>query len=208
MPVYPLNRTSSLARIADAGVEPLQLADALAYCRVTDSAEIPSVEGATGAAREYVERMTARALTAQSWVLTAEDWHHVYDCADARTIRLERTPLRTVESVKYYDAQTGILTTWDAANYHVLPGHEPGRLVRDADASWPDVAERPDGVQITFTCGYAEPADVPSDLVQAVRFLARHFYDHRALATSERVTAVPYTLECLLDSRRVGGYVA
>ena len=56
------------------------------------------------------------------------------------------------------------------------------------------------GIVITFTAGYGPAAaDVPADLVQAVRLLAAHFYEHRdgpgdtsALPAAARVLLAPY----------------
>lgn len=197
---------ASLALSSDNLAEPLQLDAAMDFCRVTDAEEIPELERTIHAARRHVENLTGRALTLQTWVLTAEDWHHIYDCRDARTIELRRTPLVSVTSVKYYDAATGVLTTWDSANYHVLTGFSPGRIVRDADSSWPNVDDRPDAVQITFVAGYAEVANVPGEHTRAVAYLTRHFYDNRHLASEQRMQALPHTFDALIDTLRVGGW--
>ena len=197
----------SLQRAAGAEVEPVSIEELAAFCRITDAADEAQLKVLGIAARQRVEDLTGRALTEQSWVLQAPDWHHLYDCRDARTIYFDRTPLVSIDSVQYFDAVTETLTTWDAANYHVLTGFEPGRLVRDADSSWPDVDDRPDAVQITFTAGYDDPDDVPQHYAHAVRFLTRHFWDYRDVMVDGRMEEMPQGFDALISGMRVGGYV-
>ena len=64
---------------------------------------------------------------------------------------------------------------------------------------------RPDAVQIIFTSGYgAAAASVPPSLAMAIKFMAAHWYDQRAIITETRsVEVIPHTFDALLAEYRV-----
>lgn len=187
--------------------EPIEVADALNFLRA-DESEAERIAGLIAVAREVVEDFTGRALMAQTWKLTADVWPT--GCGmKGRTLLLERTPLASVTSVKYYACGGSVQTTMDADMYIVQTGATPGRLVLAADESWPDLEDRPDAIEVTFTAGYASAAVVPATLRHAISLLVSNFYDLRApLNIGNIVNELPFNLKHLLESQRVGGWSA
>lgn len=195
--------------------EPIDTLDAVAFLRA-DASESQYIEALVSVAREIVENFTGRALMAQTWKLTADRWR---DCADARspladsvrarTIKLERSPLASVSHVKYWPAVGSTQLTLDASYYITQTGVEPGRIVLKYDQDWPDLADRPDAVEITFVAGYASAAAVPASLRHAVSLTVSHLYDQRApLNIGNIVNEIPFSLRHLLESQRVGNWSA
>lgn len=198
---------TALAKVTDSASEPVTTAELQAFLRIDSQDDATEVAGFITKAREMVEDYTGRALIEQTWKLTASDWPFQTWKNVANVIALARSPLRAVTHVKYYPENGGALTTFSSANYHLLTDHLPGLLVLIENGDWPDIAVRPDAVQITFTCGYADAASVPASLKHAVKLLAAHLYERRG-AIDRDVASVPLQLQHLLDSHRVEGWCA
>ena len=81
-------------------------------------------------------------------------------------------------------------------------------MVLKSDTDWPDIYDRPDAVEVNFTAGYADAASVPKILRHAVLLLISHLYENRAAVSNGQVTEIPYTVKHLLESHRVGGWIA
>lgn len=208
----------SLVRTVDPTLEPVTLAEAQAFLRVDDTdSETDLINALIVAARESVENFTGRALLSQTWKLTMDAWPEptLYRalgvrCDDSRTITLERSPLASVTDVKYYPASGAAQATLDAATYyHVLTGPTPGVIVLKSDQSWPDLYDRPDAVEVTFVAGVSTAAAVPKLLRQAVLLQIAHLYENRTpINIGNIVNELPYSLKAMLESHRVGGWVA
>jgi hypothetical protein len=89
---------------------------------------------------------TVEPVLRQDWRLSPADW----------AIRLPRSPLLSVSSVKYYDP-SGTLTTISPTDYVVDAESDPPRISPASGAYWPSAQFRPGAVQITFVAGYATP---------------------------------------------------
>jgi uncharacterized phiE125 gp8 family phage protein len=187
--------------------EPLEVGDAIAFLRASDD-DAEYVSGLIAVAREMVENFTGRALLTQTWRMAADVWP-TGDGMRWRTITLDRTPLASVTSVKYWPAGGSAQTTLSADMYTVQTGAEPGRLFLNYGEDWPDIEERPDAVEVNFTAGHTSCATVPATLRHATRLLVSHLYDQRApLNIGNIVNELPFSLKHLLESQRVGGWVA
>ncbi len=191
-----------LTRITAPTVEPVTSEEAMAFLRVTDADESPQIESLITVAREMVEDFTGRSLLTQEWKLITSEF-----CG--AVIILDRSPLASIESVKYYPASGAALATLSAATYHALTGPMPGLIVLKSDETWPDLADRPDAVEINFTAGAATVDAVPSVLRHAVLLAVSHLYEIRGpVNIGNIVNELPYSLKYMLESQRVGGWVA
>lgn len=205
--------TSSLTVVSAPATEPITLQEALDYLRVDNTSEDDLVTALIATARATIEQHTNRALFTQTLKLTLDAWP-VLDPynrrgAPADRIALPRAPLATVTSVKYYPADGGAQATMDSADYHVVPGQCPGLIALVDGVAWPDLARRPDAVEITYTAGAADVADIPAGLVHATRFLVAHLYEIRGtVAVGNIVNEIPFTVRNLLELHKVGGYLA
>lgn len=149
----------------------VDVSDVKAQARVTHDTEDALFEVWIRAATDWVEKYTQRALLTQTYVLTAS---HM----PGRIVLPYATPLQSITSVKYYDAD-GVDQTWSSSNYRALTGDEPGGIEIVTDATWPTVAERSDAVRITYVVGATSPIEVPASLVQAVQLLVAHWSANR-----------------------------
>jgi uncharacterized phiE125 gp8 family phage protein len=220
----------SLVRITAPEVEPVSVEEAMAYLRVTDGDESVAIETSISVAREMVENFTGRAMLTQTWQYISQDWPR-YSAArislsdansvaiessswrsysnDSRSIFLDRTPLASVESVKYYPADGTAQTTLATSAYHVLTAPQPGLVYLKSAESWPAIADRPDAIEVNFTAGYATPDLVPAVQRQAVLLALSHVYENRgAINIGNIVNELPFSLKYMLESQRVGGWVA
>ena len=111
-----------------------------------------------------------------------------------------------MESVKYIASGETELTTMDAADYVVITAAEPGMIYISADL--PELADRPDAIQIEFTAGYASPDDVPAMHRHAIKVLVANFYEQRGSIAFGQPYDVPQVLNVLLASQKIGGWVS
>lgn len=191
---------------------PVSVAEQKAHCRVDVSADDTYIGAVIGAATDWVEHRTGRQLVTatlrQSWdsypsvfhpprVITqaygARVW---YMGMEASMLTLDREPVQSVSSVKYYDI-TDTLQTVNASTYWVDLASTPPRIVpKDA---WPNILfGRPNAFQITFVAGYGVASAVPLMLKQAVMMLAAHWYEQReSVKIGAMVTEVPQSVESI-----------
>lgn len=203
----------ALSLVTGPTFEPLTLEEALDFLRVDNADESPLIEALIAVAREVVEQHTNRALCTQTLRLTRATWPacdpYNRHAAPRTAITLPRAPLASVTTIKYYPADGGAQATLDSAAYHVATAYEPGMVALVDGQAWPDLAVRPDAVEITYGAGYDEPTAVPAILRQTVRFMLSHLYEIRGtVAVGNIVNEIPFTLRHLLDLQKVGGYCA
>lgn len=124
-------------------------------------------------AEETVRRKTNRGLMEATYKLTLNSWPR------NNTIYLNVSPVRSIESVKYYDVD-GVQQTIDNDEYLVTSVTSPARLVPAPGLVWPVAQSRPEAIEIVFKAGYAAASDIPAELLQAVLLLFDHSFNIRA----------------------------
>ena len=189
--------------------EPVSLADMKAYLSVDPDFTLDDdlISALISSARQSAEDFLGRSLAPQSWLLTLDRFpsFRVMDAAPSRSdydafgnysfsgyrsllesqaIALPRPPLSQVQSVKYVDLNSGILTTMDPSAYQVDAVGEPGRIFPAVNTVWPETSPVPGAVQIAFSSGSA--AATPSTLL-AIKMRAASYYANR----EEPTAAVP-----------------
>lgn len=152
------------------------------------------IQSLTQAARESAETFTRRAFITQTWELYLDDW-------PMKNITLPKPPIQSVVSVVYYD-EDETEYTFDSAKYYVDTISEPGRIVLNADASFPTTTLRPaNGVKVTFDAGYTS---VPQAIQQAMKLIVGNWYANREeVIIGSIVTELPYAAKMLLWQHRV-----
>ncbi|PAP79622.1 hypothetical protein B1759_14980 [Rubrivirga sp. SAORIC476] len=175
--------------------EPVSLAEARAYLRVTATSEDSLIEQLVTAARLRVEETTGYALGEQRRKLTIERW----PCSGV--LEIPSPPLLSVQSVKVADFD-GVMQTLAAEEYSVIPG-SPGAVC--LTGSVPTHYGRPGSVEVVYTCGLGadggEP--IPDNLLVAIKALTLHLYDMRGLAVAgTTVSTVPASYDFLTASHR------
>jgi len=150
------------------------------------------------AAQSYVERHTARALISSTWDYTMERFPY-----GDEPLWLPKSPLASVTSVKYYDAD-GTQQTWTSSEYVVFTDRQPGCIRLASDAAWPSVGTRPQPVTVRFVAGYLSASAVPADLRACLLLLIEQWFTHRGATEERQQYAVPHAVDALLEAWRVG----
>ena len=172
--------------------EPLTRAEAKAFLRVDGEAEDALLDALIAAARRHVEAETGRILMDQTWRFSLDRWPL------RGVIPAPVAPVRTILEATVAAADGTPVALPEGAL--TLVGDRAPALVRveSARVSAPLVSHG--GIVITLLAGYgADADDVPADLVQAVRLMLAHLYEHRdgpgeatALPAAARALIAPY----------------
>lgn len=168
--------------------EPITLAQAKLFLRVDHDDEDGLIEALVKAARLHVEEATGQRLMSQSWRVVLDEW-------PPGPVRVPLRPLTALVGARLRSA------SGESADIDV-----EGAAI-DAMRGEIRLAERPRpqrpfaGIEIDIEAGYAGPAEVPATLVQALRMIIAHWYEHRAGAPA--ATALPEGITALLASQRV-----
>lgn len=187
--------------------EPITLEEVSAHVRIDSTDDQDYLESLIAVSREYVDGVTGRVSMRSTWKVVADSWESLFGAWYSQQLAaLFRTPLVSVQSVKYYAPDAGSITTMDTAEYRVITTVEPG-MVQIID-DLPDVDDRPDAIQIEFTAGYASAELAPPVLNHAVKMFAAHLYEQRVPVAFASSTEVPFGLRAMLDNQRVGGWSA
>lgn len=167
--------------------------------RVSGTSEDTYITALIKAARRRIESETNRALCTQTLRLTMDR----FPCS--RELRLEYPKLQSVTSVNYV-ARNGDSQVFDSSLYTVDVYSTPGRIVLKTGERWPDTIDNANSVWVIYEAGFGAAADVPDDLVQALRFLVGHWYANREPVVVQPGVAqveIPKTLDYILQPWRV-----
>lgn len=176
--------------------EPITLNDVKAQSRITSLDEDEYLVALIAAARDKIENYLSMQFCTATWNLTLD--------AFANPIELPRWPLKTIDSIKYLDAN-GVEQTLAATTYEAVTNVTPG-LVRLAYLkTWPSIRSYPDAVRIRYTAGYgATSSTIPARAKQALRLLVAHWYESREpVVTGTIIADVPESYKSLLWSLKI-----
>jgi len=191
-----------LELVTPPAVAAISLTDAKGYLRITSTSENDLITRIVAAATGYVESALGRSLISTTWRERLE-WFPI-SC-----ISLQRCPLQSVESIKYYDTD-GSEQTWSSDEYLVYTPHEIAGSVRlAADYIWPSVqTARPYPIAVEYIAGYGDAAtDVPAALVQAVYMVVDHWYRYRGAFIGQTVNnPIDLAISALLHQQTTGAY--
>lgn len=137
--------------------EPVSLAEAKAFLRVTHDHEDEIIKASITAAREHCERYSGWAYVEQVWDLWLDRW----PCGN--TIELRKPPVQSIEYIKYFSAD-GTEHTLPPEDYELDDKSFIPRVVLKTGKSWPSVTLREtNGIQVQFKAGYPPVPAVPPD---------------------------------------------
>lgn len=181
---------------------PVTTAEAKTYCLITDSADDTIIAAFVSAATDYAQRR----LSTQFIQATFKETWDCWPCDGILT--LERHPIASVSSVKYYDTN-GTQQTVSTSNYWTDLESRPPRIFPVATYSWPDLQDgRPAPIEVRYVAGYAGASSVPASILTAIKALVKHWYDNRApiLLNGAVPQTIPYSLEQLFYVNDRSGY--
>ena len=210
LPVLPWYREAllrySLRVVSYASAEPISLSDAQQHLRLDlygsplghpDDALLENVY--IPAARQYCESYSGRALAFQTYELRLRSFPAPEDGTRDDYIRIPITPVRSITSFAYTDAD-GVDQVLENGVGYVFDGYvdEP-RLYPAVTSVWPSVLDRAGSIRVQFTAGYdpvgASPYDLPLPprYLHAMLLMLSHFYENRS--QTELGNAVPKAIE-------------
>lgn len=185
--------------------EPISTDKAAEHVRVDSADDIEYLAALITVAREYAEAVTGRTALTTAHRVVAPSWA-AFGIASDQSISLFRTPLVSVQAVKYYAPDAATITTMDTGDYRAITTTEPGILQITGDL--PAVDCRPDAIQIEFTSGVATSALVPATMRHAIKMLVAHYYEQRVPIAFATSTEIPFGLRVLLEHQKIGGWSA
>lgn len=176
--------------LAGPAVEPVTLAAAKRYLRLDGSEEDELVSALITAGRLTVERAARLALVEQSWRLRLQAW------PPDRAVPVPLHPVIGVLAVRLVGA-AGPPTVLAADLYRLDDGGDPVRLLVDPAA--PDPAGALGAIEIDLACGFgATGAAVPEPLLQAIRIMVAHWFEHRGDDVARSGPALPPDARALM----------
>ncbi len=180
--------------LAGPSLEPLTRAEAKLFLRIVHDDEDALVDALVAAARRVVEAKTGRVLLTQTWRFSRDTW------PASGVIAAPVSPIAAIVSATVTTAN-GTLVPVPVGVLTLARERAPSLIhVKATQVPAPGVAHG--GIVLTVTAGYgAVPADLPGDLVQAVRLVLAHFYENRSGAGD--VMQLPPAVDALLAPYRV-----
>ena len=154
--------------------EPVTLALAKEWLKVSDTSEDTSITAIIQAAREFVEHHTG-----QMWAeRTAVEY---FDCfPNDDTIRLSLAPASAISSVQYIANGSGsTYGTFSSASYAKDFISDPPRIVLGEDYDWPDTESAPNAVKVTYMVGQATTGAIPESVKTSMRLLIAFWFENR-----------------------------
>jgi uncharacterized phiE125 gp8 family phage protein len=116
--------------------------------------------------------------------------------ADSDSINLQVSPVQSVDSVKYDDADDAE-QTWASSSYWTDLLSVPARVT--TKTSWPTTKSgKPGSVRIRMTVGKADAADIPEIFKLAIKLLVAHWFVNREETTPVDLRTIPYGVRDLI----------
>jgi uncharacterized phiE125 gp8 family phage protein len=188
----------SYRRTTDAAAEPLTLAEAKAWLRVTDTAEDTLITALIVGARQMAEQRCNRAFITQTWELVLDEF------PDGTTIELPVAPLIAITSVAYTDTDGNGQTLVENTDFAKDVVREPGRIELMPSKSWPSTEDGINKVTITWTAGYGTAStNMPEDLITAVRYMLSEWFSDRREISHGNPRIIPFRANSILWKYRL-----
>lgn len=201
--------------------EPVSLAQARAWCRVTLTNEDDILTMLIAAMRRQAENLTGRAFVQRELELVLPAWPWctiVVEGMEYVGIELPSPPLIAVSSVSYVNTD-GDVTVLAADQYTAHTWREPGFITPAWQVAWPAARSVPDAIRIAYSAGYAplgSPVDeaayqavMPANLGLWMRARAATLFNNREQLISANTMQIPHSfMDGILDDLVVGTRIA
>ena len=192
---------SSLTVTTAPTIEAVDLAAAAEWLRLGDIEDVqdiePNIGGLLKAARITVENVTNRTLCTTVLKLTLDGW------PACGVIRLPRSPVASVGSVKYYDT-TGTQQTLSSSAYQADLLSAPARIEPAYGYVWPSLYSRMNAVEVNYTAGATSPLLVSDTIKVCIKMLMASWYENReAVAVDSEARTIPMHIQQLLVNETI-----
>lgn len=178
--------------------KPILLADALAHLRIEGDEENRYVAGLIDAATAWVENHLERALITRTYEFSLS--------AFPACIALPMPPLQSVVGITYTDT-SGDAQTLAADQYQLKTDQAPAFVVPAYGVTWPTARDEVGSVVVEYTAGYGDTAaDIPGDIVAALKLVIGQLYEHREQNVIGSIVAdIKFGIDALLQPYRLYG---
>jgi uncharacterized phiE125 gp8 family phage protein len=193
---------SGLKVIAAPTEEPISIEQARLHLRLDVNDDSPPtnpddslLEAQIPAAREWCEGWAERAFAAQTLELAL-------DAFPSGAIALPRSPVISVESVKYLDT-AGDEQTLPAEEYALDNYAEPALLAPAYGATWPAARTAINSVRVRYLAGFTtgdspDEAPLPFAVRAAMLLVLGHLYENRENSAQVKLEDIPLGARALL----------
>ena len=162
------HRERRLERVLAPASEPVSLAEAKLYLRVTDNSEDALIFDLIVTARMAAEQFLQRSLIEQRWLVAYDD------CARAE-LCLPMGPVQGIVSVKIYDRDT-LLSTLPVESYYLNAARNKLVFASAVFGSAVGVGQR---VEVIYTTGYGDASAVPKPIKAGMLSHVANLFDSR-----------------------------
>lgn len=188
-----------LIRVDPPDEEPISLELAKLHLRVTWDNEDDLLEHIIRSARETLEDMTNLSIASQTFRYARNGFP-----TNNKAIFLNRSPLLSVESLTYIDANGDEQELTEDVDYVVDLISRPGRIVPAFGKSWPTARDIANSVTVDFTAGWEDAAAVPGRVKSGMLWLIGHYYGLREpVVTGAISTEIEHGLEAIVTGEGV-----
>jgi len=214
---------TDLILIAPPAYRVLTLAEVKAHLRIDgdqdDAVLYALIDAATGHL-DGGDGILGRALIEQTWEQRLDrfpcrrggSWDADFDDVPAEIV-LRLLPVIAIVSIAYVN-DAGATVTMSGADYQLIQGGvaKPARIAPAFGKTWPFTGAARPAVTVRFRAGYeaadgspVDPAgNVPMAIKQALLLLIGHWYENREAAQKDKLEALPFAVQALVDQYRVG----
>lgn len=166
--------------------EPLTVDEMRAYLRIDGDHEDATITALIAGAREWCESFTRRALVSRTVDVVLDRFPPASKLKPRREIVLPLGRTLSVSSIAYTDADgaaqalTGPDSTVPGTDYQQdLSDHYHGVIAPGYGLDWPETRDILGAVRVRCVVGYGTAADIPAQLLDAMRFRVASLYEGR-----------------------------
>lgn len=195
-------RQQILKRVTPPAVAPVALIDTKLNLRVDHADEDTNIESLIAAATDYLEAPNGaigKAFITQSWALSVP-------CPDRDfRIHLPVTPVQSITSISYYDADD-VSQTLTVGDFYLHGDEDWAYIEPKPGVTWPGVYDRLDAITVEFVAGFGDTAAaVPQTIRQCVLLMVAHWYENREpVVVGSISSALPMAVDSLISMNRKG----
>ena len=179
-------------------VEPVTVEELRSQLRITSTSQDTMLGVLIEAARQHVEDYLRYSLLSATWELYLDSFPAAGDC-----IYIQKSPVSSVTSLKYYASDGTLTTLTENTDYAVDLISKPCRIYEAYGTYWPTPRLIKNAVIVKFVAGYASADAVPDVIRQAVLMFASTMYENPAdEITGTQVNRIDNNSERLLRPLR------
>lgn len=149
---------------------PVTLDEVKLHLKIDGTLEDTLLTSLISTVTEFYENFTKRDFITKTYRLFDHHFRTYYE--------IRKCPNVTITSIKYFDLNNTEQTVASDV-YELTETPDFPVLYKQPKQIWPSVYNKPQAVNITFTCGYGTAADVPDVLKQAILIGIAALYENR-----------------------------